>query len=158
MNGSGEGRHRRKRGDPSEADIDFSRGDRGRRESGHEHQGKRTTGGSEREEKTENIRRGWASGCIGSRTNGGEGVGCGRHTTGRKGKSGIGWCIHRRRGWRRTCARISRVHPHIDPTPANTLVLAAGGGGVGPREGGPAQGGFAGVQRRTAGESERTNE
>lgn len=53
-----------------------------------------------------------------------------------------GWCVYpSRRGWRRTCARISRVRPtHIDPTPANSLV-PAGGGRRGVPGGGPGKGG-----------------
>lgn len=59
---------------------------------------------------------------VGSRTD--EAGAGGGHTTGEG-----GWCVYpSRRGWRRTCARISRVRPtHIDPTPANSLVLAGGG-------------------------------
>lgn len=111
---SGEGR--RSGATEREADIDILSW-RGRCESGHEHQGKHNGRGR----GTKKRRRVGAD--VGSRTD--EAGAGGGHTTGER-EAGV--CIHRVRGWRRTCARISRVRPtHIDPTPANSLVLAGGG-------------------------------
>lgn len=109
---SGEGR--RSGATEREADIDFSRGEDGASRVTNTREN--TTGEGEGQKK----RRVGTD--VGSRTD--EAGAGGGHTTGEG-----GWCVYpSRRGWRRTCARISRVRPtHIDPTPANSLVLAGGG-------------------------------